>query len=277
MSRIKDYLFDLQEKQKDEYLAKVLGITYDELQELDYDMDTEESNEGLINNYVITFSDDSPKEILSKIKNLDENNAVWIPPWDLENDDYYEEQYEAITSNKDYLERFQSEIEAAKKLNEVELEDKGLEAILKRQIYISIIGAVETFLSETFINLVDENDEYFRSFVETFPDFKQRKFELSQIFQEQERIKDTVKKVLLDIIYHHLAKVGNMYASTFKIEFPDIAELSKCVSIRHDLVHRNGKTKEGEDVVIDKAAVEDLLGKVKPFVEEISEKLKLQE
>jgi hypothetical protein len=66
-----------------------------------------------------------------------------------------------------------------------------------------------------------------------------------------------------------------MYSSTFDITFPDIAELSKCVSIRHDLVHRNGKTKNGSLLTIDSDAVDDLIRKSREFGEDIAQKLGL--
>ena len=81
---------------------------------------------------------------------------------------------------------------------------------------------------------------------------------------------------MLEIIYHNLDKVQNMYVATFEITFPDIAELSKLVVTRHDLVHRNGKTKEGEEVIVDKDVVNDLIAKISKFVEEISLALKLK-
>lgn len=37
-----------------------------------------------------------------------------------------------------------------------------------------------------------------------------------------------------------------MQIETFKMEFPLIKEVFKCVKLRHDLVHRYGKTKDRE-------------------------------
>ena len=67
-----------------------------------------------------------------------------------------------------------------------------------------------------------------------------------------------------------------MYVATFDIEFPDIAELSKFVTSRHDLVHRNGKTKEGNEVIVTPEMITELISYVIAFVEEISEKLQLR-
>lgn len=275
MGRLKDLLIERMEESEDEQLAHKLGITYDELTQLNHKIDTEESDDGIIYNYIISFDKDSAKEILEKIKGLDQNYQVWLSPSEYEGDYYYEEQYRAIVSNKYFYESFLQALDSAGKLNDIDIDGGQLTATLKRQIYVSIMAAVEAFLSETFINLTNDHEEYFRNFIETFPYFKERKLEMSRIFAEQERIKDTAKKVMVEIIYHNLAKVSKMYSSTFKIEFPDIGELSKCVSIRHDLVHRNGKSTDGKAVTIDKEVITDLIDRAGAFIKEIANKLKL--
>lgn len=272
---MKELMMEEQEQQEDKRLAKKLGITYDELLLLDHTIEPTQSDDGLIFGYIISFDHDAPKDILDKIKGLGNNNEVWLSTYDFDEDEYYEEQFDAIVSNKHYYDSFKNAIASARELNNLAFANENLEGILKRQIYSSIIGAIEAFLSETFINQTDESEGYFRNFIETFPDFKERKFELSEIYKEYGKIKETARKVILEIIYHNLAKVSNMYKSTFKIEFPNIADLSRCVSVRHDLVHRNGRTKEGEVIVINKEMVTDLIDKASNFVDDIAQKLNL--
>ena len=275
MGSMKDRMIEMQQTKDDEKLAKILGITYDELLQLDHEIDTDESNDGLIYSYIVEFGDDAPAEILDKIKGLEDRKRVWIAPWEFENSDYYEEQYEATIDNKNPLGLFRVELESLKKINDIELEDKNLESILKRQVFIGAFGALETFLSDTFINLTINNETYFRNFIESYPEFRQRKFELREIFIEQGKLKETAKKIMLDVIYHDLPKVKAMYQATFKINFSELRPLIKLVHTRHDLVHRNGKTKDGHLVVIDKAIAADLLDKVSAFVKEISAELKI--
>lgn len=59
-------------------LAEYIGLTYDEFSELEWRIDTEESNDGEIYNYIIYFSEDSPREILDKISDLGKNDSLWI-------------------------------------------------------------------------------------------------------------------------------------------------------------------------------------------------------
>ena len=278
MGRAKEMYYERLQQKEDEDLAKLLGITYDELCETEWHIETDESKDGLVYSYVVYFEDSSPPHILDKIEGLDKDKQVWLSPHELEDEEYYdyEEQYEAIIANKFFYDSFKDEISHVRQLNEIELESHKLLIVLKRQLYITAIGALETFLSETFINVTNENTDYFRNFVETYPKFKERKFKLNEIYGENHKLQETAKKEMLEVIYHNLAKIRSMYVSTFKIEFPDISELSKAVNTRHDLVHRNGKTKDGAYVTINKEIVSELLNQILSFVENISKSLNLK-
>lgn len=277
MGHWKEIAIEMQEQESDRHLADLLGITYDELTELDYEIETDESKDGLVYNYRVEFDTvNSPKNILQKIKNLEDGCRVYLQPWDLEQDYDYEEQYDAITENKEYLQKFRDELSNLKSLNALAVPDKSLKDILTRQLYISVIGTMETFLSDAFINLTNDKDEFFRNFIETHPEFKKRKFELREIFEEYDKLKETAKVVMLDTIYHNLPSVSQMFKDTFKIDFPSIKEVYECVLKRHDLVHRNGKTKDGTPVKPDENAVNELIENVSKFVEEIANKLDIK-
>lgn len=58
------------EQEQSERLAKHLGLTIDELDVLAPDIDTNESNDGLVYNYILNFREDAPKEVLSKVIGL---------------------------------------------------------------------------------------------------------------------------------------------------------------------------------------------------------------
>lgn len=64
----------------DKSLASQLGISYDDLCQLDWEVDTNESNDGLIYEHIIRFNDNSPKEILNKIIGLEDGLLVRILP-----------------------------------------------------------------------------------------------------------------------------------------------------------------------------------------------------
>jgi transcription elongation factor Elf1 len=209
----------------------------------------------------VDVSDIEDEDIIEVIENADEL------------DSYYEEQIDAILSSPNYDFLFLTEINNLKSLNTTDLGDSDLQKTLQRQIYSGAITCLEDYLSTTLVQQVLNNEENFKSFVRTFHNIRNRKFSLSEIYEQLDQIKTTVKKELLDVIYHDLPKVKGMYEDCLKITFPDIAEVMKAVKIRHDMVHRNGKNKNGNEIELSEQVVNDVITKVEVFVKAIDEEI----
>ncbi|MDQ0092075.1 hypothetical protein J2T12_005519 [Paenibacillus anaericanus] len=72
--------------------------------------------------------------------------------------------------------------------------------------------------------------------------------------------------------------IKGMYKDTIGVEFPkDLSTLGKAISIRHDIVHRNGKDKTGKMNEIRIEVIEELILLVKDFVKHVNEQLKSKE
>jgi hypothetical protein len=261
------------ERENEAHLAPKLGITYTELCQLDYTIETDESDEGLLYNYRIVFNPNNPQSILQQIRGLDKDFNVYLDPWEFDDEYDYDFEFEAITENNDYSKNFYDEIENLESLLTVELPNLKLQETLYRQIFISIIGTLETYLASAFINRTFDSDENLKRFIYSHPEFKNQKFEIREIFDKYDKIENIAQKVMLDTIYHNLPIVRNMYRDTFKINFPDFSEIYKSVFRRHDLVHRNGFTKEGQKVEIKKDDISQLMNNVKSFIKKLVKEL----
>lgn len=79
MGLAKEQLLDVMEETRDRKIARNLGITYEEFAEYHTDIDTEESSEGLVYNYIIHFSEDIPQNIWDKIKGSKGDHSVIVP------------------------------------------------------------------------------------------------------------------------------------------------------------------------------------------------------
>jgi len=264
----------MREREDQQHLASKFGISYVELCQLDYEIETDESDDGVIYNYRIVFNERNPKSILQKISGLKSNNTVYMSTWEYDDDHEYTEEFEAIIENSEYLNDFNTNINNLELLLTIPT-TITLKEILQRQIYISIISTLETFLSSSFINLTFDSEDNFKRFVQTHPYFKNQKFELREIFEKQEKLKEIAQKIMLDTIYHNLPTVRNMFVDTFNIKFPDIANVYKAVLTRHDLVHRNGFTKDKEPVIVNEENIKNLIKEVKDFVHKLSIELNL--
>lgn len=209
------------------------------------------------------------------IHNLPEHSQVEVVEIPEIFDDYDNFYLAAIISNSQFHETFLSEIEKLKNLNQLKIKDPSLCRTLQGHIYVGVITCLETYLSDAFINTVLLHDTYLRTFFKTFKDFSNQKFELNNIFDYVDKVEEIAKTAMLGVLYHNLPKVRGMYQDTFGIKFPIISDVHKATLIRHDLVHRNGKTKNGEKVLVDSDIVDALIKTVTTFVNQIEYQLQM--
>lgn len=72
-------LDDLNQENNDRKIADMLGISYEELLELEYDFGDVQSNDDQIYQHYIQFNPEVGKEILKKI-DLDSDNTFYFDP-----------------------------------------------------------------------------------------------------------------------------------------------------------------------------------------------------
>lgn len=268
MSRIKEYLLDLEEQSGDRHIAKILGIAYEELIELDWSL---ELIENQFPTYIVSFGESSSKKILNKICRLENGNTVYLEPWEIEAEyDFINDQFDAITETRRSLNQYVLELDEIYALSKLQKQDDPFKERLNRQMFIGVIGVLEAFLSEMFMRMVYEDDKYLHSFIKNHPEFKSEKIELSKIFEKYKEIPTLAKSKILDTVFHNLSSVKRMYETTFSINFPAIGSLSKYILIRHDLVHRNGRTKEHKECNITDMILLELIKEVKAFMGDLS-------
>jgi hypothetical protein len=208
---------------------------------------------------------------------LSRRTGTWQKSWQAdETEEQYtdKEQLEAILSNTDFHGTFLDEIASLRVLNKLRVPDPKAKKTLSRNLYVGVIACLETYLSDAFINTVLSNEKYLRAFFTSFKDFREQKLPLNELFDLASKKEEIAKKTMLEVIYHNLPKVSKMYEATLNIEFPQFSEIQKAVSIRHDLVHRNGKNKDGIESSINSIMVDDIISKVESFINEIDQKLK---
>jgi len=69
------------ERQEHEFVAWVaseVGLTVEELTQLDFDVDAMEGNDGAIYGHVVTFSEGAEPEVLAKVEGLQDGRWVQI-------------------------------------------------------------------------------------------------------------------------------------------------------------------------------------------------------
>ena len=181
-------------------------------------------------------------------------------------DDYF---YSVIYDNYEFTETLKDNLNSIKRLLRVDLPPE-LEQHMNKMLFVNVITVLETFLSDAFIGTVLKDNELLKEFVRLNPDFSKQKFTLNEIFEKIDRIERDVKTYLLELMWHNLAKVQQMYKSVLHIDFPqDMKVVYKAIAKRHDIVHRNGKTKNGDIVTVSQEELINIMDEVNSFAESI--------
>lgn len=184
--------------------------------------------------------------------------------------------FDLVHSDFDYYHEFLSNIRTLIKFCDQDFKQKPqMIQPYYRMIFTSVITALETYFSDAFFKLVINNDVLIEKLILSNPEFNKRQYALSEVIEWQKNIQKKVTDYLYNnIVWHNLAKVSNIYKDVLGIDFPDdISKLHKAVSIRHDLVHRNGRTKSGAIHKLEKQDLLDLISDVKGLVEHVNNKL----
>jgi hypothetical protein len=183
---------------------------------------------------------------------------------------------ESIAENSKYHEVFLQSIDNIRLLlsQSIQPENEHLQKTMRNLLFANVITSMETYLSDAFINTVVNSKSFIKRLLETTPEFNQKKYMLVDIFSWMENTKKAAANYLLDVVFHNIWKVSHMYKDVLNINFPeDMDYLSKAVVTRHDLVHRNGKTKEGKGVEVSVSDITDLIEYVTEFILNIDKQL----
>lgn len=130
---------------------------------------------------------------------------------------------------------FQHEVYKIQELLQVPI-PQHLQSDHNRLLYISIVGALESFITELLNSFVMGDKYFFDAFIEK----SQVRIPISKLEESASDIPQTIHKAIHEFNAHDLRKMNNLYKAVLNISFPDYGELSSKIKTRHDLVHRNG-------------------------------------
>ncbi len=218
------------------------------------------------------FCDYVPEDVLEELAN-DLSGDQWVGVQKAS--DYEEEYINRIISDNEFYKSFKESINHITQIIQANVK-KDTKNHLLGLLHVSVITAIETYLSGAFINTVINDHEIIKKFVERNPEFKKRKFKLSEIYNTYANIKSEVKKYLLSIMWHNLHQVKPLYKATLNIDFPSeeiVNPIFKSITERHDLVHRNGKDKQGQQVKVTEDSLNELINCATNFINFINVQL----
>jgi hypothetical protein len=177
-------------------------------------------------------------------------------------DDYDHGLFDAVSENALAQQTLEEAISAIESLVGLQIPEP-LADVHRRLLFANAIGALETFLSDTFINRVFADDRLLQAYIDTEPKFKERKVPFKDILRQAATVTEEARKELLDVVWHNIAKVKPMFAAVLGIDLGDLSDIAAAIQIRHDIVHRNGRKKDGTIVHVGASAIESLLSEIR--------------
>lgn len=199
------------------------------------------------------------------------------------NVDWYDEDlYDAVTSSHNPFVKFVENIEKIKSLAIIEYQSNHKEHLFSI-LYTNVITALETLYVELFTNSLEKESSYIANCIEKGrTEFKVSKniiampFKGEPIEKIREELLKEIKEHLISASWHSTKKVVERYKSTFDItvqkDWP-IDEIEMATVKRNHLVHRSGKDKDGNQVVITEQNLEELIEHAQSLGEKLCESL----
>lgn len=160
-------------------------------------------------------------------------------------------------------------------LEEVDNLSGPSKAFLYRQLFAGTIASMEAFLGSTLIQTVLSSEKNKRKFVEVYSPFKKNQISFSCIYQQMEKMDVIIQENLRSLMYHNLYKIKPIYKDVLNVDLGDISELMKAVQIRHDIVHRSGKDKDGKLHSISRDDIIKLVQSVSSLMSTVNKTLSL--
>lgn len=183
--------------------------------------------------------------------------------------EFLDEQGQSQSSETKYYNDFLSSLEELSELNK-----EKESPLLQRMIYSSVITSMEAYLSDTMKRHVLNRHAIKRRFVEYFS-FFDKNIKESKVFEFMDTLDGEINKQIDKISFHNKDVVVGLYKHVLLCDFPEenISELTACIVVRHDIVHRNGKSTDGLMITVTQDDVEKLIRLIHRIVEHIDKQI----
>ena len=193
----------------------------------------------------------------------------------LEQELYWQEEYDyylTLTLNDADL-IFQKDLSELKTMMGTSAKDEPNQTFFK-MVYAHAVTILEVYLEDIAKALIMTNEAYLANTIKNVHPFCDTKFKLGDISLENDGIKKFVLGKLSDNLFHNIPKVLKMLSGIVekKLDVP-ISDICEVTSTRHDIVHRNGKNKDGETIDIALSTTLEALNTVETFANQLRHKL----
>lgn len=248
MSSIKEYLFDIQNERVEEWIRERFSDPLNEDSEEWQQLASEYSN------YQIHLLEDAEWE--AELKWLKENGSSNIHRF------------------------FVDELNALKKMVESNFGHSTKMAfmlhsnITVKMSYAYAVTLLESFLGDTLKALITEREDFLHNAIRNVEEVSKVKYSLADLAETDLSICKLALKHATEILFHNIPKVKNVYEQVLGVKLQlDISKVSKIIAIRHDIVHRNGYSKNNEPINLNAQDLYQAIDDIKEFTSSLQKQI----
>jgi len=216
------------------------------------------------------FDDIADDELIEEVINelICEVGEEWAPIRSAPLDDYDERFDFDLVDADEPLRRVHKRLDECRQVLELEGETETV-ALARRLVFGAVIGILESFLWELAQRFVESSEEALRGCVTKLPMIRDQPMKLGDVFDRHDGIRDYVKGLLQNTIWHRWDKVGPIYRDGLGVKLPSMKVFDEALVKRHDIVHRSGRTKDGVEIDVTRGEIEALSEGVRNFATEV--------
>ncbi|GGI82210.1 hypothetical protein GCM10007978_20000 [Shewanella hanedai] len=182
--------------------------------------------------------------------------------------DYLEAEYEWHSSqdHSNFIIEFNRTIDEIRRILSSTIDQTVMNTIYK-MIHIHAVTAMETYLGDSLKSAVIGNKIYIANAARNLEELSKKNFKLSEILSYEGDVEKIVLEQLGKYLYHDVSKVMKIYKATLGFSYTyDLKYLIEITTVRHDLVHRNGKNNEGVRVNLNPFDLKNAIDEVDKFI-----------
>lgn len=144
-------------------------------------------------------------------------------------------------------------------LARVGMANDRLEQAQLRMMYANYIATLEAYLCDRLIGLVTYSDAVLKKFLSGHKKLGTKPIPLQAILGNPSIVIEQVEEHLKSQLYHKIDVVSELYRDAFGIDVFKNSDrkvaLEAAIKLRHDIVHRNGRAKNGVMISLDHSMV----------------------
>jgi hypothetical protein len=149
-----------------------------------------------------------------------------------------------------------------------------LKSIILKMSFAYGVTLLETYLGDIAKALIGTSDTFFRNAITQVDELKKAKYSIESLAEGPIDPKGLAIKELSTILFHNIYKskriIEGILGTNIQI---NIDHLLNIVDKRHDIVHRNGHTKEGNPILVTNEDFTQMIEELERFVNSLQQQI----